>query len=304
MSWLDKLLPAIKFPRGTADGSAADADSEPVPDAQRNNVPEGLWRQCPECSAPLYHPDLERQLDVCDKCGHHIRLSARRRLDIFLDPDGREEISADLVSADHLNFKDTKQYKERLRQARKKTGEKDALVAMHGQLKGMPVVAVAFDFAFLGGSMGYAVGQKFTDSVNAALKDRKPLICFSATGGARMQEALISLLQMAKTSAVLERLRQSGTPYISVLTDPVYGGVSASLAALGDIIIAEPDARAGFSGPNIVRETIGVDLPENFQRSHFLLEHGAIDMILPRKQHRDVIAGLLAKLTHHPKPAS
>ena len=299
MSWLDKLMPSIKLPR-----AAAGEDGEDGEAPKRNSVPKGVWRQCPACSAMLYRTDLKRHLSVCPRCGHHMRLSARARLDIFLDPGERVEIGAELGPQDRLRFRDVKRYRERLAQAQKATGEKDALIAVCGELKGIPVIVSAFDFAFLGGSMGYAVGQKFTEAADTALKRGLPLVCFSASGGARMQEALISLLQMAKTSAVLERLRQSGTPYISVLTDPVYGGVSASLAALGDIIIAEPGVRAGFSGPDIVRETIGVELPAGFQRSDGLLRYGAIDMILSRARHRDTIAGLLAKLTHRPIPAT
>ncbi|MGB0459498.1 MAG: acetyl-CoA carboxylase, carboxyltransferase subunit beta [Porticoccaceae bacterium] len=267
-------------------------------------VPEGLWKKCPKCAAPLYRPELERNQDVCPKCGHHMRIGARRRLDIFLDEQGREEIGAEIVAIDRLRFKDVKKYKDRLTDAQKKTGEKDALVAMSGSLYSMPVVACAFEFAFHGGSMGYAVGEKFTRAASLALEQKVPFICFAATGGARMQEALISLMQMAKTSAVLERLKQAGVPYISVMTDPVYGGVSASLAMLGDLNVAEPGARAGFAGPNIIEQTIRQKLPKGFQRSEFLLEKGHIDMIISRDEMRDRLGSILSKLTGQPEPAN
>ncbi|MGB1328166.1 MAG: acetyl-CoA carboxylase, carboxyltransferase subunit beta [Porticoccaceae bacterium] len=267
-------------------------------------VPEGLWKKCPKCAAPLYRPELERNQDVCPKCGHHMRIGARRRLDIFLDEQGREEIGADIVAIDRLRFKDVKKYKDRLTEAQKKTGEKDALVAMSGSLHSMPVVACAFEFAFHGGSMGYAVGEKFTRAATIALEQKIPFICFAATGGARMQEALISLMQMAKTSAVLERLKIAGVPYISVMTDPVYGGVSASLAMLGDLNVAEPGARAGFAGPNIIEQTIRQKLPKGFQRSEFLLEKGHIDMIISRDEMRDRLGSILSKLTGQPEPAN
>ena len=252
MNWLKRIRP--NGPAGTS--------SE-----RSNTVPEGLWKKCPKCASPLYRPELERNLDICPKCEHHMRIGARRRLDIFLDTDGRSEIAEEVEPIDRLKFRDVKKYKDRLIEAQKKTGEKDALVAMSGSIKGIPVVAVAFEFAFHGGSMGYAVGEKFTRAAKLALAENKPLICFSATGGARMQEALISLMQMAKTSAILERMRLAGVPYVSVMTDPVYGGVSASLAMLGDINVAEPGARAGFAGPNIIEQTIRQKLPKGFQRS-------------------------------------
>jgi len=226
-----------------------------------------------------------------------MRIGARRRQDVFLDPENREEIFTEVEPVDRLKFKDTKRYRDRLTAAQKSTGEKDALIAMRGELQGMPLVVVAFDFNFHGGSMGYAVGEKFTRAAQLAIEQRIPLVCFSASGGARMQEALISLMQMAKTSAVLERMKLSGVPYISVMTDPIYGGVSASLALLGDINVAEPDARAGFAGPNVIEQTIRQKLPKGFQRSEFLLEHGAIDMIVPRNEMRDTLGRLLAKLT-------
>ncbi|MDG1693700.1 MAG: acetyl-CoA carboxylase, carboxyltransferase subunit beta [Porticoccaceae bacterium] len=267
-------------------------------------VPEGLWKKCPKCAAPLYRPELERNQDVCPKCGHHMRIGARRRLDIFLDEQGREEIGADIVAIDRLRFKDVKKYKDRLTEAQKKTGEKDALLAMSGSLHSMPIVACAFEFAFHGGSMGYAVGEKFTRAATLALEQKIPFVCFAATGGARMQEALISLMQMAKTSAVLERLKIAGVPYISVMTDPVYGGVSASLAMLGDLNVAEPGARAGFAGPNIIEQTIRQKLPKGFQRSEFLLEKGHIDMIISRAEMRDRLGSILSKLTGQPEPAN
>ncbi len=285
MSWLDKIVPNVVRSEGKRRSS---------------KVPEGLWKKCVKCSAVLYRPELERNLDVCPKCDHHMRIGARKRLDIFLDQENRQELAVDVEPIDRLKFKDIKKYKDRLSSAQKSVGEKDALVAMKGELKGIPVVAVAFEFAFHGGSMGYAVGERFTRAAQVALEENIPLICFSATGGARMQEALISLMQMAKTSAVIEKLKTQGTPYISLMTDPVYGGVSASLALLGDINAAEPGARAGFAGPNIIEQTIRQKLPKGFQRSEFLLEHGAIDMIIHRLEMRDKVAGLLAKFTHRP----
>ena len=285
MSWLDKILPTI-------------GRSE-TPE-RRASVPEGLWKKCVKCDAVLYRPELEKNLDVCPKCEHHMRIGARRRIDSFLDEDNREEVFSEIEPIDRLKFKDKKKYKDRLTAAQKATGEKDALIAVRGTLKGLPVVVVAFEFNFHGGSMGYAVGEKFTRAASLALAENMPLVCFSASGGARMQEALISLMQMAKTSAVLERLRQNGVPYISVMTDPIYGGVSASLALLGDINAAEPAARAGFAGPQIIEQTIRQKLPPGFQRSEFLLEHGAIDMIIHRKEMRDTLASILSKLMRQP----
>lgn len=282
MSWLDKIIPSI---------SRTDTK-------RSTKVPEGLWEKCVKCEAVLYKPELEKNLDVCPKCDHHMRVGARARLNMFLDIQNRQELATDVEPIDRLKFKDIKKYKDRLTQAQKDTGEKDALVAMRGELKGMPVVAVAFEFAFHGGSMGYVVGERFTRAATIALKENIPFVCFSATGGARMQEALISLMQMAKTSAVIERLKLQGTPYISVMTDPVYGGVSASLALLGDLNIAEPGSRAGFAGPSIIEQTIRQKLPKGFQRAEFLLEHGAIDLIIHRLEMRDKLAGILAKLTH------
>jgi acetyl-CoA carboxylase carboxyl transferase subunit beta len=286
MSWLDKIIPASIGRSETQD--------------RRATVPEGLWKKCVKCDAVLYRPELEKNLDVCPKCEHHMRVGARRRIDSFLDTEAREEVFADIAPVDRLKFKDKKKYKDRLLAAQKMTGEKDALVAVRGTVKGLPVVVVAFEFNFHGGSMGSAVGEKFTQAANLAMRENIPLVCFSASGGARMQEALISLMQMAKTSAVLERMKQKGVPYISVMTDPIYGGVSASLALLGDINVAEPEARAGFAGPNIIEQTIRQKLPPGFQRSEFLLEHGAIDMIVHRKDMRDTLASILSKLTHRP----
>ena len=283
MSWIDKILPS---------------GVRKVEGEKRSSVPEGLWKKCVKCEAVLYRPDVERNDDVCPKCDHHMRIGARRRLDIFLDPDDREEILAEIEPIDRLKFKDKKRYRDRLLGAQKSTGEKDALIAMRGKLHGLPLVSLAFEFNFHGGSMGYAVGEKFTRAAQVALEERIPLVCFSASGGARMQEALISLMQMAKTSAVIERMKLQSVPYISVMTDPIYGGVSASLALLGDINIAEPDARAGFAGPNIIEQTIRQKLPKGFQRSEFLLEHGAIDMIVHRTEMRDTIGRLLSKLTN------
>ena len=287
MSWLDKIRPSGL---GTKKNERS------------TSVPEGLWKKCPRCGALLYRPELERNFDVCPKCDHHHRIGARRRLDIFLDDDNRIELGTDIEPVDRLKFKDIKKYKDRLTAAQKATGEKDALIAMRGALYQQPVVAVAFEFAFHGGSMGYAVGEKFTQAAQLCLKEGLPLVCFSATGGARMQEALISLMQMAKTSAIIERLKQAGIPYISVMTDPVYGGVSASLAMLGDINIAEPGARAGFAGPNIIEQTIRQKLPPGFQRSEFLLDHGSIDMIVSRLEMRNTVASLLSKFTNVPEP--
>ena len=283
MSWIDKIIPAGVRKTGGD---------------KKATIPEGLWRKCVKCEAVLYLPDLERNAEVCPKCDHHMRITARRRLDLFLDDVGRTELFADLETVDRLKFKDKKRYRDRLSSAQKSTGEKDAIIAFRGTLQGMDVVAIAFEFNFHGGSMGYAVGEKFTRAAGVALENGIPLICFAASGGARMQEALISLMQMAKTSAVIERMKVAGVPYVSVMTDPIYGGVSASLALLGDINVAEPDARAGFAGPNIIEQTIRQKLPRGFQRSEFLLEHGAIDMIIPRSEMRDTLARVLAKFTN------
>ena len=283
-SWLDKFVPSIMRSESKR--------------AQQGGVPEGLWKKCPKCDNVLYRPELEKNLDVCPKCEHHMRVNARRRLDIFLDKEGRSEIAAHLEPEDKLKFKDSKKYKDRLLAAQKATGEKDALVAMEGTLNGMPVVAVAFEFNFLGGSMGSIVGEKFIQAVNVCLEKRIPLICFSASGGARMQEALISLMQMAKTSAGLERMKQQGIPYISAMTDPVFGCVSASLAMLGDLNVAEPNALIGFAGPRVIEQTVREKLPEGFQRSEFLLDKGALDMIITRHEMRDRLYNILSILTN------
>ncbi|PCF94906.1 acetyl-CoA carboxylase, carboxyltransferase subunit beta [Vreelandella nigrificans] len=284
MSWLDKIVPSM--------GRIQRKD-------RRASVPDGLWRKCPKCEAVLYLPELEKHHSVCPKCDHHLRLTARKRLDWFLDKQGREEVAAEIEPNDRLKFRDSKKYKDRLTAAQKDTGEKDALVAMRGELDGLPVVAVAFEFTFMGGSMGAVVGEKFVRAATIALEERIPLICFAASGGARMQEALFSLMQMAKTSAALEKLKQSGVPYISVLTDPVFGGVSASLAMLGDLNIAEPNALIGFAGPRVIEQTVRETLPEGFQRSEFLLEHGTVDMIVHRHDMRTRVGSVLRKLTHH-----
>ena len=280
-NWLiDKLIPSL----------SRSSNRE-----KSNNIPEGLWHRCIKCESVLYHPELERSLHVCPKCCYHMRISARQRLKYFLDKDA-EELFADIKPVDKLKFRDLKKYKDRLASAKKQTGEKDAMVAMKGKLDGLPIVVVAFEFNFMGGSMGSVVGEKFTRVSELSLKCRIPLVCFSASGGARMQEALFSLMQMAKTSAALERMRQQSVPYFSVLTDPVYGGVSASLAMLGDVNIAEPGALIGFAGPRVIEQTVREKLPEGFQRSEFLLKHGAIDMIVNRSEMRHTIARLYRKM--------
>ena len=287
MSWFKKLLPSRIKTQGVS----------------RRSVPEGIWTKCEVCSSVLYHAELARNIEVCPKCSHHMRISARERLDNFLDPEPRLEIGSAIKPLDKLRFKDSKKYRDRLSQAQKRTGEDDALVVLQGQVKAVPLVACAFEFSFMGGSMGSVVGERFVLAVEACIQSRIPLICFSASGGARMQEAIISLMQMAKTSSALSVLRSNGIPYISVLTDPTMGGVSASLAALGDINIAEPNALIGFAGPRVIEQTVRETLPEGFQRSEFLLEHGAIDMIVDRRDMRDRIASLLTLLLHRPAPA-
>ena len=284
LSWFEKLMP-----------TSIRTDS-----SSKRGVPEGLWTKCTSCNAVLYRAELERNLDVCPKCNHHMRIFGRKRLEIFLDDSAKEEIGANLVPFDKLKFKDSKKYKDRLIQAQKNTNEKDALVVLKGAVKGVPVVAAAFDFRFMGGSMGSVVGERFLQAATVALEEKIPLICFSASGGARMQEALYSLMQMAKTSAVLARLAKNKVPYISVLTDPTMGGVSASFAMLGDIHIAEPKALIGFAGPRVIEQTVGEKLPEGFQRSEFLLEHGAIDMVIDRRDLRDRIASLVLMLSNKP----
>lgn len=270
--------------------------------AQRKGVPEGVWAKCDACNATVYHAELERNLFVCSKCQHHLRINARQRIDIFLDKDGRVELAQDVEPVDRLKFKDSKKYKDRLLVAQKVTGEKDALIVMKGTVKNIPIIGAFFNFNFIGGSMGAAVGEKFVQAVDACLAERLPLISFSASGGARMQEGLISLMQMAKTSAALTKLASQGIPFISVLTDPTTGGVSASFATLGDVIIAEPGALIGFAGQRVIEQTVREQLPEGFQRSKFLLDHGAIDMIVPRHEMRSAIASLLSKLLHLEQP--
>lgn len=286
MSWFDKILP----PKIKHVGS-------------RKSIPEGLWKKCPECNAVLYGAELENNLNVCPKCSHHMRIGARQRLALFLDTEPQEEIGGNLSPVDTLGFKDSKKYKDRITIAQKKTGEKDALVVMEGKLKGMPLVVGAFEFSFMGGSMGAVVGERFVRAVDRCREKRLPLVCFSASGGARMQEALISLMQMAKTSGALARMSKDGLPFISVLTDPTMGGVSASFAMLGDLVVAEPKALIGFAGPRVIEQTVRETLPEGFQRSEFLLEHGAIDMIVDRRRLRDTLHNVLTMLMSAPAPA-
>ncbi len=283
MTWFEKIIPSrIKTERRT------------------RSVPEGLWMKCAACDAVLYRAELERNLHVCPKCGHHMRIGARERLDFFLDPEGMVELADNIGPEDPLKFRDTKRYRDRLVQAQKTTHEKDALLVMAGTLHSLPIVACAFEFSFLGGSMGSAVGERFVRGAEHCLEHRKPLVCFSASGGARMQEALLSLLQMAKTSAALARMAQARLPYISVLTDPTTGGVSASLAMLGDVNIGEPRALIGFAGARVIQQTVRETLPEGFQRSEFLLDHGALDMIVDRRDMRDRVAGLLTMFMQRP----
>jgi len=282
MSWFEKLMPSSI----RTDGAS-----------KKKAVPEGLWTKCPSCAAVLYRAEMERTLDVCPKCDHHNRIGARRRLDLFLDPEGREEIGSELESGDPLKFKDSKKYRDRITAAQKATNEKDALIVMRGQLKGKSIVACAFEFSFMGGSMGSVVGERFVRAVNAAIESNAPLVCFSASGGARMQESLFSLMQMAKTSAALNKMADRGLPFISVMTDPTMGGVSASLAMLGDINVAEPNALIGFAGPRVIEQTVREKLPEGFQRAEFLLEKGAVDMIVDRREMRDRLANVLSMLS-------
>jgi acetyl-CoA carboxylase carboxyl transferase subunit beta len=280
MSWFQKLMPSRIRTEG----------------GKKGNVPEGLWTKCTACEQVLYRPELERNVNVCPKCSHHMPISARMRLDLFLDPEGRTELDSKLEPVDVLKFRDSKRYRDRINIAQKKTGEKDALVSMEGALHGNPIVACAFEFGFMGGSMGSVVGEKFARAARVSLRRRIPLVCFSATGGARMQEGVLSLMQMAKTSAALALMAEEGLPFISVLTHPTTGGVSASLGMLGDIIIAEPMALIGFAGPRVIEQTVGEKLPEGFQRSEFLLQKGAIDMIVDRRELRDEISSLFILL--------
>ena len=286
MSWFEKLLPSIR----TSDSN------------DKKNVPEGLWAKCNACDAIIYRAELERNQDVCTKCDHHMRQPARRRLEQFFDEEGRSEIAPTLEAEDILKFRDDKKYRDRLNAAQKSTGEKDSLIAMKGKVRGVDMVACAFEFRFMGGSMGSVVGEKFVRSVNVCLENNLPLVCFSASGGARMQEALLSLFQMAKTSAALTHMSRRGLPFISVLTDPTMGGVSASFAMLGDIHIAEPNALIGFAGPRVIEQTVREQLPEGFQRSEFLLDHGAVDMIVDRRQMREKISSLCAMMMDTPAP--
>lgn len=288
MSWLQKLLPPrIKREAGSA----------------KKVVPEGLWSKCDSCEAVLYRTDLEKNLFVCPKCNHHNRVSARERLDWLLDMEGRYEIGVEVTPLDGLKFRDTKRYPDRLAEARAETGEEDALVVMQGAIREIPVVAAAFEFGFLGGSMGSVVGERFVRGVQVCVEQRLPFICFTATGGARMQEGLFSLLQMAKTCAALTRLADDRLPFISVLTDPTMGGVSASFAMIGDAVIAEPNALIGFAGPRVIEQTVRETLPEGFQRSEFLMQKGALDMIVDRRQMRDTLARLLALMLKLPAPS-
>ena len=285
MSWLQKLLPPkIKRAEGPS----------------RRSVPEGLWTKCPSCDAVLYATDLEKNAGVCPKCGYHNRVDARTRLDLFLDPEGRYEIGAEVAPVDTLKFKDQKRYSDRLDDAQKATGERDALIVLQGSVKNVPLVAAAFEFDFMGGSMGAVVGERFVRGVRACLDQNLPFICFTATGGARMQEGLLSLMQMAKTTAALTQLSARRLPFISVLTDPTMGGVSASFALIGDVVIAEPKALIGFAGPRVIEQTVRETLPDGFQRAEFLLEKGAVDMIVDRRQMRERVAGLLTLLMRLP----
>lgn len=283
-NWFDKIIPSF-IKKDTT---------------RKSSVPAGLWQTCSACNTILYVPDLEASLYVCPKCDHHIRIGARKRLDLFLDSENQIEIASDIRPTDWLKFKDTKRYKDRLTEAEGSSEEKEAMVVKQGSLLKLPLVAAAFEFRFMGGSMGSVVGQKFVEGVNHALKNQLPFVCFSTSGGARMQESLVSLYQMAKTSAILQKLKERGLPYISIMIDPIYGGVAASLAMLGDINIAEPKALVGFTGPRVIEQTLKVQLPEGFQRSEFLLEHGAIDMIVHRKDLQSTINRLLFNLLDNP----
>ncbi|MBE5203676.1 acetyl-CoA carboxylase, carboxyltransferase subunit beta [Pectobacterium quasiaquaticum] len=287
MSWIERIL-----------------NKSNITPTRKANIPEGVWTKCDSCGQVLYRAELERNLGVCPKCDHHMRLSARARLQAFLDKENTVELGSELEPKDVLKFRDSKKYKDRLVSAQKQSDEKDALVVMKGTLYGMPIVVASFEFAFMGGSMASVVGARFVRGVERALEDGCPLVCFSASGGARMQEALMSLMQMAKTSAALAKMRDRGLPYISVLTDPTMGGVSASLAMLGDLNIAEPKALIGFAGPRVIEQTVREKLPPGFQRSEFLIEKGAIDMIVRRPEMRYKLATILAKLTNHPEPGN
>jgi acetyl-CoA carboxylase carboxyl transferase subunit beta len=288
MSWLQKLLP----PR-----------IKSTPGERRTPVPEGLWVKCPSCEATLYRTDLEKNLDVCPKCNYHNRISARERVDQLLDPEGRFEIGSEVLPMDSLKFRDQKKYPERLEAALEETGETDALVVMQGSVKSVPLVLAAFEFGFMGGSMGSVVGERFVRGVRVAYENRVPFVCVSASGGARMQEGVQSLFQMAKTAAVLQELTRAQLPFVSILTDPTMGGVSASFAFVADVVIAEPNALIGFAGPRVIEQTVREKLPDGFQRAEFLLDKGALDLIIDRRQLRDELARLLALLTRQPAPA-
>ena len=285
MNWLTRLIPSI--------GSNRDSDS------YKSKVPDGLWNNCPACEAILYQPELEKSLFVCPKCDHHLRIGARTRMSIFFDGGSFHELATKIITKDILKFKDTKSYSQRIKEAVSSTGEEEAIVIGKGKLEGVEIVVAAFEFRYMGGSMGGAVGTKFVQGVDAAIASKTPLICFSTSGGARMQESMVSLMQMAKTSAALEKLKEARLPYISIMIDPIYGGVSASIAMLGDINIAEPKALVGFAGRRVIEQTVRVDLPEDFQKSEFLLDHGAIDMIVHRKDLRAKVSSILSKL--HPE---
>ena len=279
-NWFDKILPSF-IKKGST---------------KKSSVPEGLWQTCSGCNNVLYVPELEASLYVCPKCDHHVRIGARKRLDLFLDSENQIEIASNVSPTDWLKFKDTKRYRDRITEAESNSDENEAIVVKQGTLLKLPLVAAAFEFRFMGGSMGSVVGQKFVEGVNQALNNQLPFVCFSTSGGARMQESLVSLYQMAKTSAVLQKLKEAGQPYISIMIDPIYGGVAASLAMLGDINIAEPKALVGFTGPRVIEQTLKVQLPEGFQRSEFLLDHGAIDMIVHRKDLQSTVHRLLLNL--------
>ena len=285
MNWLTRLIPSI--------GSNRDSESS------KSKVPDGLWNNCPACEAILYQPELEKSLFVCPKCDHHLRIGARTRMSIFFDGGSFHELATKITSKDILKFKDTKSYSQRIKEAVSSSGEEEAIVIGKGKLEGVEIVVAAFEFRYMGGSMGGAVGTKFVQGVDAAIASKTPLICFSTSGGARMQESMVSLMQMAKTSAALEKLKEAKLPYISIMIDPIYGGVSASIAMLGDINIAEPKALVGFAGRRVIEQTVRVDLPEDFQKSEFLLDHGAIDMIVHRKDLRAKVSSILSKL--HPE---
>ncbi|HEX5756048.1 MAG TPA: acetyl-CoA carboxylase, carboxyltransferase subunit beta [Arenimonas sp.] len=287
MSWLSKLMPA----RIRTEGSG------------KRGVPEGLWEKCDKCGAALYGPELEKHQRVCPKCGHHMSIGARERLAYFLDEGPVDEIGSELAPVDVLHFRDTKKYADRIKSVQKAVGERDALIAVYGKLKEQPICAAAFEFRFMGGSMGSVVGERFTLAAERALEERCPFVCFSSSGGARMQESLFSLMQMAKTSAALGRLRAAGLPFISVMTHPTFGGVTASLAMLGDLNVGEPEALIGFAGPRVIEQTVRETLPEGFQRSEFLLDHGTIDLIIDRREMRDKLAELLALMMRQPRPA-